>query len=64
MRALRRDNGLTTLRETAQAMPIEISIRMPITAAAVRVICQKVASISVMYSADAIIRCQGPKPRT
>ncbi len=64
MRALRRDSGLTTLRATAQAMPIENSIRTPITRAAIRAIPQKVVSISLIYSAEAIIRCQGAKPRT
>ena len=64
MRDLRRDNGLTTLRATSQAMPIESSNRAPIKAATVWAIFQNVTSRSVIYSAEAIIRCHGPKPRT
>ena len=64
MRALSPDSGRTMLRATAQAMATDSSSSTPISAAPVRRVAQNVSSMSVMYSAEAIIRCQGAKPRT
>jgi len=45
-----------------QAMTADSSIKMKMTMAAVRVIAQKVVSMSVMYSALAIVRFQAQNP--
>src|ERR1700761_5578314 len=63
MRSFRLINGFTTLRVIAQQTAIEMSINTAITADAALIIDQNDASISDMYSALPIIRCQGSKPR-
>ena len=63
MRSFRPVSGLTTLRPTAQAIMIEISISTAMTIEAVCTIDQNELSTSDMYSAEPIIRFHGAKPR-